>query len=181
MGSTCTSQKMKEVTVLWEKKNKTKTYKKAVLKILGQGLYNCTPLQAWIKLRVFYYSYVALISVVQPAAKFSTEKTSEKPKFSTEGLVTHHLHSHGQPKTMNTSSSRQTFERESSVRENWCTIYCSEATSYTKNITHMDKCTVKQTTDTAATVWNFQDPLQQARDSLFGFLLHFFSLTSPLL
>lgn len=81
-------QSKNKVTVpLGKKKTQTQTYKKAVLKILRQGLYNCTPLQAWIKLRVFYYFYVALISAVWPAAKFSTEKSSENPKFSTEGLV----------------------------------------------------------------------------------------------
>lgn len=79
-------------------KKKPKKYIKAILKILRQGLYNCTPLQAWIKLRVFCYLYVALIPVVRPAAKFSTEESSESPQFSTEGLVTCHLHdiSHGQ-------------------------------------------------------------------------------------
>lgn len=39
----------------------------------------------------------------------------------------------------------------------------------------MDKCTVKQTPDTAATVWNIQDPLQQAREILF---LGFYSIFS---
>lgn len=92
-------------------------YRRAILEILRQGLYNCTLLQAWINIWILYHVDVSLIPLLWPMAKFSTARNVWKKKKQVilhwRSPRTHDMHSicHGQWETKTASSSRQAFEK----------------------------------------------------------------------